>query len=291
MLKKTLTIFFLMSLASTVFGAKELSPLTLAILSNKLAAVQERLSLGDDVGSTDDGFLPVYEAANADSRILKQILDSGANPNTRDPHGRTTLTRAAACRSSMYVDLRKKGGYAGTPPICEESVRLLLQAGADVNMPGEFNRTPLDWAVFWGNYKIAKILLDAGASTESRNFVDQTPLMTALREYATEKDRRRASLRAELPIIELLLRHQADTNVQFDGRFDPSDEARESPYTAGYTPLTLAARHCWVSVAKLLLAAGADAHVTRSEGATASEIAREHGCKALRAVLEGEGSR
>jgi len=291
MLKKILSTFFLLSFASTVLGAGTASPLTLAIFSNKLAAVQERLSLGDDVGSATDGFLPIYEAANADSHILKLILDSGANPNARDPYGRTALTRTASCRPSVYVDLLRKKSYTGTPPNCEESIRLLLQSGADVNMPGEFNRTPLDWAVYWGNAKIVRILLDAGASTESRNFVDQTPLMTALREYATEKDRKQASLGPELPIIKLLLRYQADTNVQFEGRFDPFDETRKSPYTAGYTPLTLAARHCWVSVAKLLLAAGADVHVVRSDGATAYGIAHEHNCESLRAPLEREGYR
>ena len=286
MLKKTLAGFFLVLFAESAFGGQTLSPLTEAILSNKLAAVQARLSLGDDVRSAADGFVPVIMAVNADTRILKLILDAGADPNQRNSQGGTALASAAGCRPSIYVRLLKSGGYKGKPPDCEEDVRLLIQAHADVNLPGDFRRTPLDWAVEEGNEKIVRILLEAGASTEIRNWVDETPLMTALSAYMDEKSRTQASFGPQMPIIKLLLQYHANTNIEFGGRYDEYQESRRWPYASGYTPLTLAARHCWVSVAKMLLAAGADQSIARSDGETALEIARERRCKPVQAILQ-----
>lgn len=286
MVKKTVIGFFLAPFAASAFGAHALSPMTEAILSNKIDAVQARLSLGDDVRSAPDGFVPVVMAVNADTRILKLILDAGADPNQRTSQGETALARAAGCRPSIYVQLLKSGGYKGAPPDCEEDVRLLIRAGADLNMPGEFNSTPLDWAVEEGNEKIARILLEAGASTEIRNGVDETPLMTALTEYIHDKARRRLSYGPELPVIRLLLQYHANANIDFGGHYEDYQEARRSSYTNGYTPLTLAARHCWVSVARMLLAAGADPGIARQDGETASDIARERRCKPLQTLLQ-----
>ncbi len=47
--------------------------------------------------------------------------------------------------------------------------RLLLEAGADPNIPGDLSVSPLYWAVRSGNLGLAKLLLDHGARVDVRN--------------------------------------------------------------------------------------------------------------------------
>jgi ankyrin repeat protein len=41
----------------------------------------------------------------------------------------------------------------------EESVSLLLKAGFTANVPDEYNRTPLFWAIYEGHWSVADVLL------------------------------------------------------------------------------------------------------------------------------------
>jgi len=51
----------------------------------------------------------------------------------------------------------------------------LLEAGADVNIPGERGDTPLHQAIQMGEFRIARQLLAAGADLEARNDEGNTP--------------------------------------------------------------------------------------------------------------------
>lgn len=69
----------------------------------------------------------------------------------------------------------------------ESIVRLLIDAGADVNGRGDFQQTPLHYAVFEGDEystPVVRMLLDAGADpnlTDKRS--QSTPLKWAQREH------------------------------------------------------------------------------------------------------------
>ena len=58
-------------------------------------------------------------------------------------------------------------------------VRLLLESGADPNILGEFERTPLFWAVMGDFVAVAKTLLDHGARLEN-NLVARSSEMAVL---------------------------------------------------------------------------------------------------------------
>lgn len=57
---------------------------------------------------------------------------------------------------------------------CEVSVRILIDAGADLNARGDLGCTPLHDAVSFNQHRIAELLLEAGAEMDSINEMDWT---------------------------------------------------------------------------------------------------------------------
>src|SRR5262249_52984152 len=90
----------------------------------------------------------MYAVLYADASSVRRLLDSGADPNSRNDAGATALLWAVD-------DLEK--------------TRLLLQAGADVNTRSEDGRTPLLSATGWvGNRAVVQLLLERGANPSTR---------------------------------------------------------------------------------------------------------------------------
>ena len=79
--------------------------------------------------------------------MIRYLLEAGADANFQGGYYGTALQAAA----TSHVDSTKV-------------VEFLLQAGTDVNGTGGRYGTPLQAALFFGNERIAKILIDAGAS-------------------------------------------------------------------------------------------------------------------------------
>jgi hemoglobin len=87
-----------------------------------------------------------------------------------------------------YVDVLDGGGHTPLYSVANECssdagpelVRLLVQAGADVNACGGVTRaTPLHMAARRGHVEIARVLLALGAATEARDSKGVTPLERA----------------------------------------------------------------------------------------------------------------
>jgi ankyrin repeat protein len=192
-----------------------------------------------------------------------------------------SLHDAAMCSPALYKRMIEHGTYKGEIPNCEDNLRALLAKGADPKAKDREGKTPLHHAIKWGNLDLAKILLVAGASTEEIDIDSQTALMISIREYAIQQYQDRKKLPymqgSALPVIKLLLEYHANPNIKFPGRFNEEGD-QTIPYTSGYTPLTLAARHCWADVAHSLLSAGADTKLARSDGATPEFLSRYYEC-------------
>lgn len=79
-------------------------------------------------------------AGSCDERLVRVVLDRGADPSTANAHGWTALHQA---------------GYSNLPWMA----RLLLDAGASPDVHGRGDGgTPLVAALFWGHRKVAKVL-------------------------------------------------------------------------------------------------------------------------------------
>ena len=85
---------------------------------------------------------------------IRMLLDSGANVNRVDRRGQSALT--------MCIDLEHSN----------RTVHTLLQAGADVNLADPLGITPLYEAVWRGNVRYVKLLLDSGAQINRSTVFD-----------------------------------------------------------------------------------------------------------------------
>ena len=154
-------------------GYRGLTPLMEAAYSDNV--VMANLLLGAGCGANvgnDVDYTPLMiaceQGALATARLL---LEAGADPNRRNAQGNTALI--CAIGNGATENLRRSG-YS--EEICSamqaktlEIVRLLLEAGAEVNAQSDYCLTPLDYAVDTRQDDIAALLRAAGAVTSEEN--------------------------------------------------------------------------------------------------------------------------
>ena len=100
-----------------------------------------------------------------DASAVSKLLDSGANPNTRDDNGRTPLMEAAF------------GGHV-------DVVAALLRFGADPNVGDDDGWTPLMEAASKGWLIIVRWLLTSGANPNARTQHGWTALAATARDHS-----------------------------------------------------------------------------------------------------------
>lgn len=123
------------------FGAHGVTPLIYAVGTGKLRAVEVLLRHGADTAAADaGGDTAVTLAVTGRKRfpdLLPMILKAGGNPNSRMPNGEPVLTVLSLARD-------------------REGLRLLKDAGADVDLRGRDGRPLIvgaglgqDWDIVW----------------------------------------------------------------------------------------------------------------------------------------------
>lgn len=270
--------------------------LMLAAVYGDVSSLRLLLERGADVNATNAAGATALMRAAFDFEKVRLLVEAGANVHARSGLGNTALLLAARPAHSRRAvelllargaDAKAANQFGATPLMAavaggdEQSVRLLLRHGADVNaqpVPGEMGfvlggaRSPLMWAAFRSDVSLVKILLDGGADVNGMGGVG-TPLAQAAWGNRTDAARllikRGAALNLAGPmdgyaplhwaassedadpgLTKLLLAHGADPN--FGG-----GENVDAFLGTLQTPLMLARRRGDTAILKALSAAGA----------------------------------
>lgn len=217
---------------------------------------------------------------NADAVDVVAAADAAA---AAAAFGRTRDTQGGALTALVYAARQN----------CLDCVRVLLDAGADVNQTTNYGWSPLLTATQNRNYRLAALLLDRGADPNLRNNGGWSPLYIAtdnrnieMGDYPTP----RADL-DHLEYIKLLLARGANPNIRVCGsRSNPagtsdaqrcvgdSTETRTNftmqwLFEDGATPFLRAAQSSDTDLMKVLLAAGADPKIRTAHDVTALAVA------------------
>jgi len=156
----TAEVLSMMSLGDIMM---EVSPLHFAAMLGKTEVIRQLLESGYDPNSTTgSGKTPLhYEAFDGRTEPFALLSGAGANVNALDSRGLTPLHVAA------------RGGFMGM-------AALLLNAGAQVNARDENLMTPLHHAAVKGQAAMIEALLAAGADPCLKDESGQAPVHAAL---------------------------------------------------------------------------------------------------------------
>lgn len=125
---------------------KDESVLMLAAIKGYLPLVKQLVERDADVNKT--GWTPLhYAASTGHVAVIEYLLDNSAYIDAESPNGTTPLMMAA-----MY----------GSP----QAVKVLIQAGADLNIKNQLGLSALDFAVR-GNRQNSKELIETGLQREA----------------------------------------------------------------------------------------------------------------------------
>jgi ankyrin repeat protein len=234
--------------------------------------VEELLKIGANPNEVSpNGVTPLVAAlssyrSNSRFRIIRALLEAGADPNTCDRDGNSALMPAVMHSGIAIVRTILKAGadprhvntagetamdfaFFGTP-LDSRVITALLQAGADPNRPLEHGDTPLTDTVNWGDSDSMAALLDHGADPDQPDDTDDTPLNTVMEQAHYHR------------LLKLLLEAGADPE-------------RLNKY--GRSPLVMAVGDRWTEGASLLFDHGASPDQSDHRGRTLRQLAYRYG--------------
>ncbi|MFZ2949500.1 MAG: ankyrin repeat domain-containing protein, partial [Desulfuromonadaceae bacterium] len=172
-------------------GHKMLTPLQAAACSGQLAAVERLLAEKPAIDQETAGANALALASEkGHAAVVRTLLESGANPDTRDARGLTILMAAAnagnldlvrvALRKHADVALTDRDGatalfFAATPEVARE----LVLAGSDLKATVKGSSLLHNAAKHHGAAMV-EYFLEQGLSADQSNDAEQTPYTLAL---------------------------------------------------------------------------------------------------------------
>lgn len=194
-------------------------------------------------------------ASAADAKIVRYLLDSGADPNVQNDDGATPLHAALNPR---YV--------SGKPLASREQVaRLLLERGAQPGLADDAANTPLHVAARYGVASMVKQLLEADADPLRQNISGHTPIALVW-PYYDSQDGSADYASALDSILKMLVEAGSLMNVKGSSRC---------------TPLSVAARWASSDTFELMLDHGADPNFAPSRSTSPLHVAHFENARIL----------
>ena len=267
------------------------TPLMLAASGGNEDMVRRLIAAGADVNASNaKGMTALMMAANSGHyAVASVLLENHADPDKISAKGETALMIATRMGSQLFVnvlqgkaphtllqavqeglllEVRRLLSKGANPNDSEDGllplpcaiqgksfgiIRLLVEAGADVNAVHN-GATPLHMAAAENRTDIVRLLLEAGANVDAQNADGLTALALA-------------AGNGNAALLGLLLRAGANTEVQ-------SANGRTALLQALHAARDNATATSWhMSVARLLLAQGANANACGHDGQSALALA------------------
>jgi ankyrin repeat protein len=113
---------------------------------------------------------------SAQVEVVRTLLKAGADPKLTTSDKTTSLMVAAGLGRGTYLPGKPRGDRE---PDAEEAVKVLIDAGGDVNAKNEAGFTALHGAAFKGLNEVAQILVEHGANLNAQDFLQRTPFRLA----------------------------------------------------------------------------------------------------------------
>ncbi len=211
------------------------------------------------------------------AKAVNSLLSKHVDMNSPQPDGATPLAWA------VYLDQ-------------EDTVDLLIKAGAKVNTVDEYGETPLTLACANGNGAVIGKLLGAGADPNAARWDGETALMLAARSGNAEAVQLLLSKGAKVDAAESRKGQNALMWAAAAGHPEVVDVLLKGGAKAGaasnggFTALVFAAQKGDAKSVTSLLAAGADVNYTVSTGESVLEIAVIGGKNQVADVLLANGA-
>ncbi|HKH73283.1 MAG TPA: ankyrin repeat domain-containing protein [Vicinamibacterales bacterium] len=218
----------------------------------------------------------MWAVAQKQPAMVAELVKAGADVNARSTVNNWERQVTAEPRA-IY---RPAGGL--TPLLyasregCVECARLLVDAGAEINLADPEKISPLLMAVINGQWDTAQYLIKKGANPNQWDLWGRAPLYAAVDLNTIPRGGRPdwPSLDEATPlqVIEMLLAVGANPNAQL--KLSPpfrnigNDRGLDGMLTTGATPLLRAAKALDAPVIAALLATGADISLANSRGIT-----------------------
>lgn len=163
-----------------------------------------------------------HTVRSGDIKNLANMLEQGADINTRDNFDRSLLIIAAENKNNALIklliekraDLNLKGPMGNTALICSaetgnlEAVKMLINAKAALNIKNNLRLDALLTAIKEGYTQIAQELISAGADINQKDTFGMTPLMKCIDISKHDIKHGKAEKKAE--IAEMLINFGAD---------------------------------------------------------------------------------
>jgi ankyrin repeat protein len=215
--------------------------------------------------------------------VVEALIKAGAELNHQTPPGPEPTTRAPGAgggstgegmiRSGVPPEGQRLAGTGKMAPLLyaardgqTEAARLLIQAGANLEVAEYNGITPLLMAVTNDHFDVAKLLIEAGADVNANDWYGRQPLWAAVESRNRDVSSATATTNgvdrdAALQLITMLVDKGAKVNARTK-HFPPrmGGHAFNLSYvpTVGETPFYRASLNNDLAVMRLLLAHGAD---------------------------------
>src|SRR5688572_24685427 len=258
--------------------------LHLCARTGKPGAIRALLAKGATVDPIENwrGQTPLmWAAAEGHGEAMKVLIEAGADVNARSSIIVWERQRTEEPRDKWLPP----GGLTPLLFSAREgkvaSVRVLLDAGADVNIVDPDRHTSLILALSSGLYDVAGLLIERGADVNMEDKVGQTALYAAVDGHTVPASNRPAPKETDdtlssLDVIKMLLARGAKVDAALSAQLPyrtKLDRGGDGVLGNGTTPLIRAAKAADVAVIKLLLENGANARAATRNGVTAVMMA------------------